>query len=240
MWSHRVVWRFLRFAFHLFYNPFAFTYDLVSAVVSRGRWRAWTRAAIPRIQGARVLEVPCGTGNLLLDLYAAGYAPIGVDLSPSMLNITRGKFGARAKHSQRFGFSKSRSTTASLPNDTAASTQPQLARARVQALPFRTGAFDSVVMTFPPGFDSDPDAFTEIRRVLNERGRFVWVDGARFKSGWWGHMVNRWTGFVGSEIDFERAMKRALCLAGFDAQVEWVEDAESVIAVATATRKESV
>src|SRR5450756_83093 len=86
-----ILLRLLRFAFGLFYNQFAFTYDFVSALVSRGRWRAWTRAAVPRIHGTRVLEVPCGTGNLLLDLRATGYAPIGVDLSAAMLNITHGK-----------------------------------------------------------------------------------------------------------------------------------------------------
>ena len=211
MLIRRILVHALRLAFHLFYNPFAFTYDFVSALVSRGRWRQWTRAAIPRVAGTRILEVPCGTGNLLLDLHAAGYAPIGVDLSASMLSITRGKV-------QRAGIR--------LP----------LARARAQALPFPDRAFDSVVMTFPPGFVNDPSAFAELRRVLDERGRLIWVDGARFRSGLWGRLVNRWIGFVGSEIEFESTIKQVLARAGFDARVEWVSDDASVVAVAVATR----
>jgi len=213
MFSGRVLSRFLRFAFHLFYNPFAFTYDLVSAFVSRGRWRAWTRAAIPRIRGPRILEVPCGTGNLLLDLHAAGYAPIGVDLSTSMLRITRGKLGV--------GWAS-----------------PPLARARVQTLPFPSGAFDSVVMTFPPSFIFDPATFVEIHRVLDERGRLVWVDAARFvEPGLWGRLVNRWIGSVGGEAEYERLMARLLGRAGFEPNIEWVGDDVSVVAVATATKR---
>ncbi len=213
MLLRRALMRLLRFAFHLFYNPFAFTYDFVSAVVSRGRWRAWTRTAIPRIQGMRVLEVPCGTGNLLLDLHAAGYAPIGVDLSPSMLNITRSKFRRNGSY-------------------------PLLARARAQALPFPSGAFDSVVMTFPPGFISEPAALVEIRRVLDARGRLIWVDAARFvKPGLWSRLVNRWIGFVGGETEYERLMAQVLERAGFESTIEWVGDDVSVVAVAVATKR---
>jgi ubiquinone/menaquinone biosynthesis C-methylase UbiE len=205
--------RALRFAFHLFYNPFAFTYDFVSALVSRGHWRAWTRAAIPRIRGTRVLEIPCGTGNLLVDMRAAGYAPIGVDLSASMLGITRGKLRQSG-------------------------TRAPLARARAQALPFPNAAFDSVVMTFPPGFVSDPTAFAEIHRVLDDRGRLIWVDGARFvQPSLWSRLVNRWIGFVGGEAQYERLMVRVLERGGFDANIEWVGDDENIVAVAVATKR---
>jgi ubiquinone/menaquinone biosynthesis C-methylase UbiE len=213
MLLRRTLRRLLRFAFHLFYNPFAFTYDFVSALVSRGHWRTWTNAAIPRLHGTRILELPCGTGNLLLDMQAAGYAPIGIDLSASMLDITRGKL-RRSGASQR------------------------LARARAQALPFPSGIFDSVVTTFPPGFISDPTALSEIRRVLGSRGRLIWVDGARFvQPGSWSRLVNRWIGFVGGETDYAELMKKVLEQAGFNAQIEWVGDEESAVAVATASKE---
>jgi ubiquinone/menaquinone biosynthesis C-methylase UbiE len=212
MYVHRIIFPLLRFAFHLFYNPLAFSYDFVSAFVSRGRWRQWTRAAIPRITGTRILEVPCGTGNLQLDMRTAGYTPIGVDLSASMLGITHRKLEQSGSPAM-------------------------LVRARAQALPFPNGWFDSVVMTFPPGFVYDPSAFGELDRVLDDRGRLVWVDGARFRSGVWGRMVNRWIGFAGGEIEFERTIKQVLKDAGLDAQVEWVEDDVSVVAVAVATKE---
>jgi SAM-dependent methyltransferase len=48
----------------------------------------------------------------------------------------------------------------------------------VQHLPFATGYFDSVIMTFPPSFASDVHAMSELRRVLADDGRLIWVDAA--------------------------------------------------------------
>lgn len=207
----RHAWRaFLRLAFHLFYNPFAFTYDFVSAIVSRGHWRAWTRAAIPRIVGTRVLEVPCGTGNLLLDLSAAGYAPIGVDLSAAMIRIARSKVQRTHAHAR-------------------------IVRARVQALPFARGAFDSIVMTFPAHFIFDPRAFAEMHRVLDDGGRLIWVDAGRLlPHDLWGRVLNRALDAVSGEGHFARVASELPARAGFEAQIEWVRDDASVVAVVTA------
>ncbi len=202
----------LRFAFHLFYNPFAFTYDFVSGVVSRGRWRAWTRQAIPRIAGSRVLEVPCGTGNLQLDLAAAGYRPVAVDLSPAMLKITRGKL-RRADLDLR------------------------LLRARVQALPFAARSFDTVIMTFPPEFISDPCTFAEFRRVLADPGCLVWVDAGRLlPRDVWGRLLNGALDAVGGGGNFESTAREILERAGFEPQIEWVQDDWSTVAVMTAKK----
>jgi len=215
------VWRaFLRLAFHLFYNSFAFTYDLVSAIVSRGHWRAWTRAAIPFVVGTRVLEIPCGTGNLLLDLRAAGYAVIGVDLSAAMLDITRGKFG-RAAHPER---------------------EPKgapILRARVQALPFSNRAFDSITLTFPPGFARDPRAFAELRRVLDDGGRLIWVDAARLlpRDGISRALNAALDAVGGSDAPFEEFARAALARAGFESEIEKVQSEASVVIVVVATRR---
>ena len=142
---------FIRFGYRHFYNRFAFTYDFVSAVVSRGDWRAWTGAAIPFLRGPRLLELAFGTGNLQLDLAQAGFRPIGVDLSPYMIAITRRKLESRA-----------------LP--------VRLVRAHARRLPFPDGHFDSIVMTFPPGFATDIRVMDELHRVLSPAGRLVWVD----------------------------------------------------------------
>ncbi|MCZ7544410.1 MAG: hypothetical protein M5R40_13175 [Anaerolineae bacterium] len=45
MTLERLWWALVRFGFRLLYNELAFTYDLVSRVVSLGQWRAWQRAA---------------------------------------------------------------------------------------------------------------------------------------------------------------------------------------------------
>jgi ubiquinone/menaquinone biosynthesis C-methylase UbiE len=146
-------WRLLRFGFRLLYNELAFTYDLVSSAVSLGAWRCWQRSALKSLDappGALVLELAHGTGNLQLDLNAAGYTVIGLDLSPYMGQIARRKL--RRHH---------------LPI--------RLARGRAQQLPFPANAFSAVVTTFPTNFIVAPETLAELHRVLRENGRLVIV-----------------------------------------------------------------
>ncbi len=209
------LWRaFIRFAFHHFYHTFAFTYDFVSAVVSRGHWRTWTRAAIPYIKGKRVLEMPCGTGNLLLDLCAAHFTPIGVDLSPAMLRITQRKF----RH---------------------ASITAPLLRARAQALPFASATFDSITMTFPPGFVTEPSVWLELARVLRNEGRLIWVDGGRLvPRDRWSRVLDRALDAVNTGAPPLADLARALLArAGFHTQFEIIRDETSVVTVIVATKK---
>src|SRR5690349_21397341 len=90
-------WRLVRFGFRLLYNEMAFTYDLVSKAVSMGQWRCWQRAAMKYLDPVNpeayslILELAHGTGDLQLDLYAAGYKSIGYDLSPYMGRIAQHK-----------------------------------------------------------------------------------------------------------------------------------------------------
>jgi len=144
----------VRWGFHLLYNQFAWTYDAVSWLVSLGNWRRWQRAAIPYLRGERVLDLACGTGNLLIDLAEAGYRPCGLDLSPYMLCITQRKL-------RRQGL------------------DVPLCRGRAQVLPFADGAFDAVVATFPAGFILHPTSLREVTRVLCPGGRAVVVAEAR-------------------------------------------------------------
>jgi ubiquinone/menaquinone biosynthesis C-methylase UbiE len=113
-------WRLIGFGFRLLYNELAFTYDLVSYVVSLGAWRCWQKAALKHLditQGARVLELAHGTGNLQVDLNAAGYKVVGYDLSPYM-----GRIAERKIRRQNYPV--------------------RLARGRAQQLPFPAGSFD--------------------------------------------------------------------------------------------------
>src|SRR4051794_2357622 len=108
--------RILGFAFRLLYNQLAFCYDLVSRYFFHNQWRTWQRTALPRLRdipGRAVLEIGCGTGDLLYDLLRAGFQPTGIDLSRAMLQQTRRKAARRG-----------------------IATRLQLARARSQELPF--------------------------------------------------------------------------------------------------------
>ena len=149
----------LRLAFRLLYNEMAWTYDFVSWFVSAGQWRSWQRAALPYLRGRKVLEIAHGTGNLLLDLTALGFEPVGFDLSKAMGRIARRKLRARG-------------VPDSVP----------LVCGRVQTLPFASDAFPSLLATFPTEFVVDQQAIAEFRRVLQPGGVIVFVPVARITS----------------------------------------------------------
>lgn len=70
------------------FDDIAEDYDRVNRVISLGFDRAWRRRTVGSLglaAGARVADVACGTGDLCVDLHAAGYQPIGCDFSAGML-----------------------------------------------------------------------------------------------------------------------------------------------------------
>jgi ubiquinone/menaquinone biosynthesis C-methylase UbiE len=146
-------WRLVRFGFRLLYNEMAFTYDLVSKVVSLGEWRCWQRGGLKHInvqRGSLVLELAHGTGDLQLDLSSTGYRTIGYDLSPYMGRITQRKL---TKHNIK----------------------AKLSRGKAQTLPFKDNLFDAVICTFPTPFVFEQETLREVHRVLKPNGRFVIV-----------------------------------------------------------------
>lgn len=148
------LWRaFLRLFFRLLYHEFAWAYDLVAWVVSLGRWEGWGRAALPHLQGKRVLELGHGPGHLLAAMEERSFQPVGLDRSPQMGR----QAGRRLK---RAGLA--------IP----------LVRARAQALPFHTASFDSIAATFPTEFILDSDTLQEVKRALKPHGRAVVVASA--------------------------------------------------------------
>ena len=146
--------RFIKLTFHLLYHQFAFTYDAVAWLVSLGQWKAWGRMALGHVRGMRVLELGHGPGHLLIALARAGRSPVGVDLSPQMIAIARRRI--RREHLDI----------------------PQV-RCRAQALPLRSGAFDSVVAAFPTAYIVDPSTLLEVKRVTHAHSRLVIVAGAQ-------------------------------------------------------------
>ncbi|CAG0935926.1 demethylmenaquinone methyltransferase / 2-methoxy-6-polyprenyl-1,4-benzoquinol methylase [Thermoflexales bacterium] len=146
--------RLIKFGFQLLYHELAFTYDGVAWLVSLGQWRAWGRTALDRVCGPRVLEIGHGPGHLLIALARAGCRPIGIDLSPQMIRLAR-------RNIRRAGVKA-----------------PQV-QCRAEALPFRSGTFNSVVATFPTDYIGELATLCEVQRVTSDRGRLIVVFGAQ-------------------------------------------------------------
>ncbi|HNA53811.1 MAG TPA: methyltransferase domain-containing protein [Anaerolineales bacterium] len=141
---------FMRVFFHLLYHPFAFTYDLVAAVVSFGQWKNWGRSILPFIEGTRILELGHGPGHLQRFLLDLKLDPVAIDESAQMGKLARKRIGPTHK----------------------------LTRGLAQTLPFQTASFDCVISTFPTEYIFDPRTLSEIKRILKPAGRLVVVPAA--------------------------------------------------------------
>ncbi len=137
--------RFMQLFFHLLYHPFAFTYDLVAAVVSFGKWKDWVSSVIPFIEGTRILELGHGPAHLQRFLLRRGLFPVAIDESAAMGRIAKRRLGKPAK----------------------------LTRGLAQTLPFANDSFDTIVSTFPTEYIFSPQTLSEAKRVLRNGGRLI-------------------------------------------------------------------
>ena len=95
-----------------------------------------------------------------------------------------------------------------------------LVRARAEALPFRDGAFDTVVSGMVFCSVDDPAAgFAEVKRVLARGGALRMIEHVRSSStleGWWQDLIQpAWT-WVAGGCRNNRQTERAVVEAGFD------------------------
>ncbi|MFA5026614.1 MAG: methyltransferase domain-containing protein [Candidatus Methylomirabilota bacterium] len=103
---------------------------------------------IGRVEGLRILDCGCGSGELLLLLATKGGKELhGLEISPGLCAVTQSKLGERA----------------------------MIHRSSLQARwPFEAGTFDLIVMTEVMEHLAHPDvALREARRVLAGDGRLV-------------------------------------------------------------------
>jgi ubiquinone/menaquinone biosynthesis C-methylase UbiE len=129
------------------YHELAPAYDLISRLVSAGAWPRWRRLALAHTRGA-VLEVGFGTGELLAETAARGWAVTGLELSPAMHAVAARRLARQDLIAPRV-------------------------QAAAQALPFAAGAFDSVLATFPAPYILEAQTLAECARVLRPGGRLV-------------------------------------------------------------------
>lgn len=149
------IWRAgLRVGFHLLYNQMAWSYDLVSSVVSAGKWRDWQRAALAHVAGTYVLELGHGPGHSLVDLHARGHSVIGIDVSRAMSRLAQRRTRSLAR-------------------------PVHLLRAQAQAIPLTQASIDTILALFPTPYIVDPVTLAEVHRVLKPGGRLVILPEAR-------------------------------------------------------------
>lgn len=213
-WPTKLILGLLRPFFHLLYHQFAWSYDLVAAAVSLGRWNDWVRCAVPRL-GGRVLELGCGPGHLQAALHRKNLPTWGLDESPQMARQA-------SRRLRRKGF------------------VPRLARGRAGALPFPAGTFDSAAATFPSEYIFEPAALAEIRRVLAPGGRLVVIPAAWITGGSLLERMAAWlfrvTGQAGALDAILPAVGARFRAAGFQVRHETVEIPGSRVLVVLADR----
>lgn len=211
----------IRFGFRLLYYELAWTYDLVSWLVSLGEWGRWQQAALPFVQGPTVLEIGHGPGHLLLSLQKAGHTVFGVDLSPHM-----GRQARRRLQKQQ------------LPAN--------LIQARVQALPLHTAVFHTVLSTFPTEYIVDPETLAAVHRVLRADGRLIVVPEGHLTGRGGLHRIIDWlfrvTGQREGAFSVDEAanwphpdlwelFRQRFLAAGFQLKIEQIRLARSVATV---------
>lgn len=137
------------------FSGIARRYDLLNHLLSGNvdkRWRRKTARALESslIEGARVLDVACGTGDLSLVLAEAGAARvIGLDFCRPMLEIARRKADADSR---------------SIP----------FVEGDALRLPFADATFDAVTIAFGlRNLAGVADGLRELRRVLKPGGRLA-------------------------------------------------------------------
>jgi ubiquinone/menaquinone biosynthesis C-methylase UbiE len=205
--------RFLKFGFQVLYYEGAWTYDLVSAAVSLGRWNDWIRSIIPFLEGPRILELGHGPGHLQAALLPrSGLQVTGLDLSPYMGRQARSRLRRKRL-------------------------DPALVNASAGRLPFPPAAFETVTATFPTEYFIAPATLSEIYRVLRPGGRYVaapaaWITGLGIPDRAAAWLFN----VTGQAPDWPEQALTPFEQAGFRVRLEFIELRQSKVLIVLAER----
>ena len=160
----------LRFFFKLLYHQLAFTYDLVAATVSLGRWKDWVTSILPFVEGPRVLEIGFGPGHLQRMLLSQDLIAVGIDESRQMARLAKRNLRQQSDATTQFNPGLQTKSELRAPSDY---THISLTRGLAQHLPFGDRSFNTVVATFPAEYITALETLDEVRRCLSPGGKFV-------------------------------------------------------------------
>ncbi|MCU0453281.1 MAG: bifunctional demethylmenaquinone methyltransferase/2-methoxy-6-polyprenyl-1,4-benzoquinol methylase UbiE [Bacteroidetes bacterium] len=150
------------------FDAIAPTYDVLNRVLSFGVDALWRRRLIRTLQplaGQRILDVACGTGDLLIGLsQEMPGSLVGLDLAPEMLQIA-------ARRLRKAGVDGS------------------LVRGAAECLPFASASFDVVSVAFGiRNFEDLSAGLREMHRVLRPGGQLRILEFSRPRRGLWGSL----------------------------------------------------
>ncbi len=194
--------------FRLLYTSFAWSYDLVAAIVSAGHWKEWVYSVLPYLQGKQILELGHGPGHLQARLVEHGYATYGLDASRQM-----GKIAHRRLSGQK------------------QSHPPRLARGLAQALPYARQSFDSVIATFPTSYIIEAASLSEVYRVLRPNGVLLILLAAQPTGTKLSERATAWlfriTGEEGPDAHTAPRLENFFTQAGFNPQIQYHQTASA-------------
>jgi len=133
------------------FDSVAGQYDFLNRLLSLGLDRFWRRQLVGCIPNSPVLDLACGSGDVLCQLGEDGLEEklTGVDFSRGMLDHARQKLSDRT-------------------------VSAQLVQGDALALPLGTSVYSGATCAFGVrNFDDRPRAFEEVNRVLTDPGRFA-------------------------------------------------------------------
>jgi ubiquinone/menaquinone biosynthesis methyltransferase len=145
------------------FQTIADRYDLITRLLSWGRDRHWKTRLLDLVgvwKGARVLDLACGTGDLVFGAVDRGAEATGLDITPRMVQIAQAK-------------------------PTLHPTKTSWVVGDMTTLPLKSASFDLVTTSY--GLRNVPDlskAIAEIRRVLKPGGFVGSLDFNRPDASW--------------------------------------------------------
>ncbi len=141
------------------FAPLGPTYHRVGAVLSLGQDPRWRRFLVSRVpaDGGTVLDVATGTGLVAERLLQQGHQVTGLDQSPEMLAVARGRLAGRV----------------------------ELVEASADSLPFADASFDHLTFTYLLRYVDDPAAtLVELARVVRPGGTMAMLEFAVPRGPW--------------------------------------------------------
>jgi ubiquinone/menaquinone biosynthesis C-methylase UbiE len=204
--------RFMRFFFTHLYTTIAWSYDIVSGLVSIGQWKDWVLTAAQQVDSGPVLELGYGPGHLLLEGARHGWNRAGIDISGQMAKIA-------ARRLRRHGCT------------------PRAILGSAQHLPHPGRAFQHVLSTFPDEYITSEQTLAEIHRVLRPGGSLIIVAMSEITGAGILDRLAAWLfRFTGQTGPISDAWREPLKQAGFHPEIRSMQLPRSRVTLITGDR----